>query len=155
MRAAREDLLLRGARYRSASARQKSEFVVPMGSDEPLLGRRFEAARPEKAVADGDGDASFVQTCLNGLNALSGVVPVLCLLQYCFLIGTMPLIDLLDIAEPIIRGWAALGALRALGRGLAEPGAAGRRGRGLLVHRPPPPALHGRRPDRPHVRRHR
>ncbi|RLN23064.1 vacuolar amino acid transporter 1-like [Panicum miliaceum] len=44
-----------------------------MGSDEPLLGRRYEAARPEKAAADGDGDASFVQTCLNGLNALSGV----------------------------------------------------------------------------------
>jgi len=97
VRAAREDLLLRGARYRSASARQKSEFVVPMGSDEPLLGRRYQAALPEKAAADGDGDASFVQTCLNGLNALSGVVPVLCLLQYCFLIGTMPLIDLLDI----------------------------------------------------------
>ncbi|KAF8663155.1 hypothetical protein HU200_055756 [Digitaria exilis] len=44
-----------------------------MVSDEPLLGR-YEAGRPEKATsAAGDGDASFVQTCLNGLNALSGV----------------------------------------------------------------------------------
>ncbi|KAJ1271343.1 hypothetical protein BS78_06G121700 [Paspalum vaginatum] len=42
-----------------------------MGYDEPLL-RRYEATRPERAAAD-DGNASFVQTCLNGLNALSGV----------------------------------------------------------------------------------
>jgi vesicular inhibitory amino acid transporter len=51
------------------------ECVVPVGYEEPLLGR-YEAARPEKKVAADDGDggnASFVQTCLNGLNALSGV----------------------------------------------------------------------------------
>ncbi|TKW04792.1 hypothetical protein SEVIR_7G132600v4 [Setaria viridis] len=51
------------------------ECVVPVGYDEPLLGR-YEAARPEKkadADDDGDGNASFVQTCLNGLNVLSGV----------------------------------------------------------------------------------
>ncbi|CAO2205360.1 unnamed protein product [Urochloa humidicola] len=45
--------------------------------DEPLLGRSGAAARPpEKAAAaagNGGGDASFVQTCLNGLNALTGV----------------------------------------------------------------------------------
>jgi solute carrier family 32 (vesicular inhibitory amino acid transporter) len=51
------------------------EHVVPVGHDEPLLGR-YDAARPaEKAAADGGGgNASFVQTCLNGLNALSGTV---------------------------------------------------------------------------------
>nr|CAB3484750.1 unnamed protein product [Digitaria exilis] len=37
---------------------------------------RYEATRPAKVAADdggGDGNASFVQTCLNGLNALSAV----------------------------------------------------------------------------------
>ncbi|PUZ47485.1 hypothetical protein GQ55_7G168700 [Panicum hallii var. hallii] len=50
------------------------EHVVPVGHDEPLLGR-YDAARPAEkaAAADGGGNASFVQTCLNGLNALSGV----------------------------------------------------------------------------------
>ncbi|CAL5068194.1 unnamed protein product [Urochloa decumbens] len=51
------------------------EYVVPVGYDEPLLGRYYEAAPPEKkaAAAADEGNASFVQTCLNGLNALSGV----------------------------------------------------------------------------------
>uniref|UniRef100_M8AX63 Amino acid transporter transmembrane domain-containing protein n=1 Tax=Aegilops tauschii TaxID=37682 RepID=M8AX63_AEGTA len=43
----------------------------------PLLGRK-EAARPEQAAQKGarnDGSASFVRTCLNGVNALSGVPP--------------------------------------------------------------------------------
>ncbi|RCV24962.1 hypothetical protein SETIT_5G128400v2 [Setaria italica] len=51
-----------------------SEHAVPMGyDDEPLLGRYNEAVRLEKTAAAADGDASFVQTCLNGLNALTGV----------------------------------------------------------------------------------
>ncbi|CAL5031649.1 unnamed protein product [Urochloa decumbens] len=50
------------------------EYVVPVGYHEPLL-ERYETTRPEKkeAAADDEGNASFVQTCLNGLNALSGV----------------------------------------------------------------------------------
>ncbi|CAN6228412.1 unnamed protein product [Urochloa humidicola] len=51
------------------------EYVVPVSYDEPLLGR-YDAAPPEKkaaASAADEGNASFVQTCLNGLNALSGV----------------------------------------------------------------------------------
>ncbi|CAN6248928.1 unnamed protein product [Urochloa humidicola] len=51
------------------------EYVVPVSYDEPLLGR-YDAVPPEKkaaASADDEGNASFVQTCLNGLNALSGV----------------------------------------------------------------------------------
>jgi len=69
-----------------------------MGSDEPLLGRRFEAARPEKAVADGDGDASFVQTCLNGLNALSGVVSLPLLAAVVFL-DSYHAFDRFDVAD--------------------------------------------------------
>ncbi|CAN6239723.1 unnamed protein product [Urochloa humidicola] len=49
------------------------EYVVPVSYDEPLLGR-YDAAPPEKkaaAAAAEEGNASFVQTCLNGLNALS------------------------------------------------------------------------------------
>ncbi|KAI5014842.1 hypothetical protein ZWY2020_056232 [Hordeum vulgare] len=41
----------------------------------PLLGKK-EAARPEQAAQNGarnDGTTSFVRTCLNGVNALSGV----------------------------------------------------------------------------------
>ncbi|KAL6845755.1 hypothetical protein ACP4OV_024330 [Aristida adscensionis] len=74
-----------GARAQSA---YPSHYAVPVSYDEPLLlGRRYEdaAAPPEKAAAVGqngtapdavaaaDGNASFVQTGLNGLNALSGV----------------------------------------------------------------------------------
>ncbi|GJN27382.1 hypothetical protein PR202_gb15402 [Eleusine coracana subsp. coracana] len=62
-------------------------YAVAVGYEEPLLGRRHDevasrrstegkAAALEDGVGayeDDDSNASFVQTCLNGLNALSGV----------------------------------------------------------------------------------
>ncbi|KAF8714966.1 hypothetical protein HU200_027508 [Digitaria exilis] len=81
---------------------------------------RYEATRPAKVAADdggGDGNASFVQTCLNGLNALSG--------------------DGLSVPYALSEG------------GCLSLGLFCHRGHHLLVHRPPPPALHGRRSCRP------
>ncbi|KAL6650850.1 hypothetical protein ACP70R_009775 [Stipagrostis hirtigluma subsp. patula] len=63
-----------GARAQSA---YPTDYALPVGYDEPLLlGRNHGAAPPEKAGGapdTADGSASFVQTTLNGLNALSGV----------------------------------------------------------------------------------
>jgi hypothetical protein len=62
-------------------------YAVPVGYGEPLLGHHDEevASRPPDVVKAAplqngaeDGNASFVQTCLNGLNALSGYFPAAC-----------------------------------------------------------------------------
>ncbi|GJN02693.1 hypothetical protein PR202_ga20071 [Eleusine coracana subsp. coracana] len=71
---------------RASSPIYPAGYAVAVCYDEPLLGRRHDevtsrrseskAAALEDGVGayeDDDGNASFVQTCLNGLNALSGV----------------------------------------------------------------------------------
>lgn len=76
-----------------ASPVYSASYAVPVGYDAPLLGYHGDdqvASRPDvkaAALEDGvaaydDGGASFVQTFLNGLNALSGHT-ISCSLQYC------------------------------------------------------------------------
>jgi hypothetical protein len=75
-------------------------YAVPVGYGEPLLGHHDEevASQPLDVKAaplqngdEVDGNASFVQTCLNGLNALSG---------YCFPSGCSDPTVLVSRFEP-------------------------------------------------------
>ncbi|TVU14240.1 hypothetical protein EJB05_37695 [Eragrostis curvula] len=118
-----------------ASSIYPADHAVRVGYDEPLLGRRDEVASPPESKAaaalEDDGNASFVQTCLNGLNALSGVgllsvpyalaeggwlslallVAVACICWY-----TGLLLQRCMAADPSIKTYPDIGE-RALGRG--------------------------------------
>lgn len=117
---------------------QAHAAVPARGKQEPVERDHEAQCSPE---ADGDG-ATFVRTCFNGLNALSGEYKKHSIFgrRSC----SSGLFNSINLDLLGFRRWAAVDSVRLVGGRVAEPGAPARRRHGLLLHRPPPAAVHGR-----------